>query len=145
MAKAELKTRPTKTSVAAFLQSIADEERRKDAKKMQAMMKKITGARPRLWGTSIVGFGTYHYQYASGREGDWMMTGFSPRKQALTVYIMNGFSRYGSLMKQLGKYKTGKSCLYIKHLSDVDADVLTRLIEKSWEDMRAAYSNHSVK
>ena len=142
MAKAQLKTRPTGTSVAVFLQSIEDRQKRKDAKTVRSIMKKITGARPRLWGTSIVGFGTYHYKYASGREGDWMMTGFSPRKQALTIYIMNGFNRYGSLMKKLGRYKTGKSCLYIKHLSDIDLDVLTRLIERSWKDMQTTYSNH---
>ena len=95
------------------------------------MMKKITGKKPKLWDSNIVGFGSYHYKYASGREGDWFLTGFSPRKQALTLYIMPGFGDYGPLMKKLGKYKTGKSCLYIKKLEDVDQKTLKELIAKS--------------
>ncbi len=103
------------------------------------MMREATGARARMWGPSIVGFGQYHYQYASGREGDSMITGFSPRKQAMTLYVIPGFQHFGTLMAKLGKYKTGKSCLYIKRLSDVDEKVLKRLIERSVQYMRENY------
>lgn len=92
-----------------------------------------------MWSTSIVGFGTYHYKYESGREGDWPVTGFSPRKQSLTIYVMPGFSRYGSLMRKLGKYKTGKSCLYLKNLDDVDQQVLRELLIRSVADMKKLY------
>ncbi len=92
-----------------------------------------------MWGTSIVGFGTYHYKYASGREGDWMLTGFSPRKQALTLYIMAGFEKYQELMDQLGTFKTGKSCLYVKRLSDINLDVLEELVRESVRYMKTQY------
>ena len=121
------------------MNSIADPQQKADARKVASIMRKVTGKRARMWGPSIVGYGTYHYQYASGREGDFMLTGFSPRKQALTVYIMAGFGKYGALMKKLGKYKTGKSCLYIKRLSDVDEKVLQRLIDESVKYMRKNY------
>ena len=136
---AENKTQPTKASVTAFINAIDDPEKRADARKLAAMMRKATGKRAKMWGPSMVGYGTYHYKYASGREGDFMVTGFSPRKQALTVYIMAGFSKYDALMKKLGKYKTGKSCLYIKRLSDVDEAVLQRLIGESVKYMRKNY------
>lgn len=136
---AELKTKPTGASVAAFLRSVDDDQRRRDAREVVTMMKEITGKRPKLWGTSIVGFGTYHYKYKSGREGDWPVTGFSPRKQNLAIYIMPGFSRYAALMKKLGKYKTGKSCLYLKRLDDVDGKVLRQLITRSVADMKKLY------
>jgi hypothetical protein len=136
---AENKTQPTKVSVTEFIKAIDDPQKRADARKVAAMMRKATGKRARMWGSSIVGYGTYHYKYASGREGDFMVTGFSPRKQALTVYIMAGFTKHGALMKKLGKYKTGKSCLYIKRLSDVDETVLQRLIDESVEHMRNKY------
>ena len=103
------------------------------------MMRRATGKRAKMWGSSIVGFGTYHYRYASGREGDFMITGFSPRMQELTVYIMPGFSPFDKLMARLGKYITGKSCLYIRRLSDVDEDALERLIDGSVEHMRKKY------
>ena len=103
------------------------------------MMRKATGKRAKMWGPSIVGFGTYHYKYASGREGDFLMTGFSPRKQALTVYVIPGFEHFETLMKKLGKYKTGKSCLYIKRLSDVDEKILEQLINRSVKYMREHY------
>ena len=103
------------------------------------MMRAATGSRARMWGTSIVGYGSYHYQYASGREGDWMLVGFSPRKQNLVVYIMPGFDRFARLLEKLGKYKTGKSCLYIKRLADIDEAVLERLISDSVADMRSRY------
>ena len=121
------------------MNSIADPQQKADARKVASIMRKVTCKRARMWGPSIVGYGTYHYQYASGREGDFMLTGFSPRKQALTVYIMAGFGKYGALMKKLGKYKTGKSCLYIKRLSDVDEKVLQRLIDESVKYMRKNY------
>lgn len=108
---ADNKTQPTKVSVTGFINAINDTEMRADARKVASMMRKATGKRAKMWGSSIVGFGTYHYKYASGREGDSLLTGFSPRKQALTVYIMGGFSKFDALMKRLGKHKTGKSCL----------------------------------
>lgn len=128
---AKLKTTPTDRSVQAFLNAIADDERRQDCLTVLKIMKQATKAEPKMWGDSIIGFGSYHFKYASGREGDWFLTGFSPRKQALTVYIMAGFSRYDEPLKKLGKYKTGKSCLYIKRLADVDVAVLRELIGQS--------------
>ena len=136
----ENKTKPGRQSVAQFLNAIEDTERRNDAKKVAAMMRKATGKRATLWGTSIVGFGKYHYKYASGREGDWALTGFSPRKQNLVVYIMPGFAEFSELMEQLGKYKTGKSCLYLKKLDDVDAGILEKLITRSVKVMRKRYN-----
>jgi len=136
---AESKTRPTKTSVTAFINGIEDKQKRMDAKKVAAIMREATGSRAKMWGTNIVGFGRYHYKYASGREGDFMITGFSPRKQALTVYIMPGFGNFKSLMSKLGKHKTGRSCLYIKRLSDIDESVLKRLIVASVKHMQKKY------
>lgn len=136
---AENKTKPTKASITAFLNSVEDDQKRADCRKVAAMMRKATGKRAKMWGPGIVGFGTYHYKYASGREGNFMLTGFSPRKQALTVYVMPGFSRYDALMKKLGKFKTGKSCLYIKRLADVDEGVLEKLIDASVTHMRKNY------
>lgn len=133
------KTRPTKASVTGFINAIDDRQMRADAKKVAAMMRRATGNRARMWGPSIVGYGSYHYRYESGREGDFMITGFAPRKQALTLYIMSGFSRFSKLMSKLGRYRTGKSCLYIKRLDDVDEDVLEQLIRESVEHMRAHY------
>ena len=136
---AENKTKPTKASTVAFINGIEDRQKRADCKRVAAMMREATGARAKMWGANIVGFGRYHYKYASGREGDYMLTGFSPRKQALTVYIMPGFSHFSALMSKLGSYKTGKSCLYIKRLSDVDESVLQRLITESVKYMRRKY------
>jgi len=130
---AELKTQKTRASVAKFLASIEDEKRRKDSRAVLKMMKEITGDKPEMWGPAIIGFGSYHYTYASGREGDWFLTGFSPRKQALTLYIMSGFSKYDALLKKLGKFKTGKACLYIKKLEDVHLPTLEELIRRSVE------------
>jgi hypothetical protein len=128
---AELKTKENKASVSAFLKSIPDKQRRDDALAVADMMKAVTKTEPKMWGTSIVGYGSQHYRYASGREGDWFRTGFSPRKDALTVYITSSFERYPDLMAKLGKYKTGKSCLHLKRLSDVDQKVLEQLITRS--------------
>lgn len=133
------KTKQSRQSVTAFINSIADPDTRRDVRKVSAMMRKATGSRARMWGSNIVGFGEYHYKYDSGREGDFMITGFSPRKQALTLYIMPGFKTFAPLMKKLGKHKTGKSCLYIKHLADVDETVLERIIVGSVEQMRNKY------
>ena len=130
---AELKTKKTKASVSAFLDKIADEQRRKDCQTVLNLMKQATGEEPKMWGSSIVGFGTYHYRYASGREGDWPIIAFSPRKTDLTLYIVPGFQKFESLMAKLGKYKTGVSCLYIKKLDDVEIPVLKKLIAKSVE------------
>jgi len=128
---AEQKTKPTNESVEDFLNRIPDAERRADCFAVAKIMEAITGERPVMWGPSIVGFGTYHYKYASGREGDWPVTGFSPRKKDLTLYIMMGFEKHGELMKKLGKYSTAKSCLYIKRLSDIHTPTLKKLIKAS--------------
>ena len=136
---AELKTTPNDANVQAFLDGVEDEKKRQDAYAILELMKEVSGEPPKMWGPSIVGFGAYHYKYDSGREGDWFLTGFSPRKQNLTLYIMAGFSRYDDLMGRLGKYKTGKSCLYIKKLEDVDQGVLKELVEESVGYMRARY------
>jgi len=136
---AENKTRATIASVTEFINTIEDRQKRADARKVAAIMRRVTGKRAKMWGSSIVGYGTYHYKYESGREGDFMITGFSPRRQALTVYILAGFGRFDTLMGKLGKYKTGKSCLYIKRLSDVDEKVLEKLIDRSVKYMRNNY------
>ena len=133
---AELKTKRTEASVDDFIAGIADEQRREDCRALLAMMKRVTKAPPKMWGASMVGFGSYHYRYASGREGEWFLAGFSPRRQDLTVYVMAGFEDYPELMARLGKYKTGKSCLYLKRLADVDAAVLEKLIAASVRDMK---------
>src|SRR5512134_2603668 len=126
---AELKTQVTRASVDKFLQGIKDVKKREDCYQILKIMKKATRAAPKMWGTSIIGFGDYHYVYESGREGDWFITGFSPRVQNLTLYMMGGFD--AGLMKKLGKYKTGKGCLYINKLEDVDTRVLNKLITTS--------------
>ncbi|RPI31712.1 MAG: DUF1801 domain-containing protein [Actinomycetota bacterium] len=137
---AELKTRPSGASVEAFLQGVADEARREDCRTLLALMRRVTGAEPEMWGPSIIGFGTYHYVYASGREGDWFLTGFSPRKRDLTLYIMAGFSAYDDLLARLGPHKTGKSCLYVKRLGDLDLEALEALVVASVKHMREAYA-----
>lgn len=127
----DLKTKPTDQSVDDFLKKVENPRRREDSFKILKLMKEITQEEPVMWGNSIVGFGSYHYKYASGREGDWLTTGFSPRKQALTLYIMDGFEKYDPLLKKLGKHKTGMSCLYIDKLDDVNIPVLKELISES--------------
>ena len=128
---AELKTKQTRASVSAFLKAIKDPQRRQDAIAVAEMMEAVTKAEPKMWGKSVVGYGSQHYQYASGREGDWFRTGFSPRKDSLTLYITSSFEQYPDLMEKLGKYTTGVSCLHIKRLSDVDRKVLKELIKRS--------------
>ena len=125
------KTKPTGASVDAFLDGLADAQMQADCRAVAAMMAEVTGSEPRLWGSSIVGFGSYHYRYASGREGDFMLAGFAPRKRALTLYIMAGFAEYADLLARLGKHTTGKSCLYVKRLADVDQAVLRELVTRS--------------
>ncbi len=136
---AELKTKETDRSVEAFLAAIPEAEMRKDCQVIAQIMERVVKTKPKMWGDSVVGFGTYHYRYASGREGDWYLTGFSPRKNALTLYIMAGFTQYDAFMDKLGKYKTGKSCLYVKRLSDIDLSVLEELIEASADYVSKQY------
>ena len=119
-----LKTQPTDASVDAFLHTIEDERKRRDSFTLLQLMQDITGEAPQMWGDSIIGFGRYRYRYASGREAEWFLTGFSPRKRNLTLYIMSGFDEYDALLDKLGKHKTGKSCLYVNKLDDVDLGVL---------------------
>ena len=134
---AELKTKATDASVEAFLHGVENEKKREDAFAILALMAEVTGEPPKLWGSSIIGFGSYHYKYASGHEGDACLTGFSPRKQNLVLYILAGFDQYDALLAKLGKYKTGKSCLYINKLADIDPDVLRELVAQSVAHMRA--------
>ena len=128
---AELKTKLSDASVEVFLDGIADEAKRRDSYAILAMMQEVTGVEAKMWGDSIVGFGSYHYKYASGREADWPLVGFSPRKQNLTLYIMSGFEQYDELLQRLGKHSTGKACLYVKRLADVDLAVLQELVKLS--------------
>tara|TARA_A100000171_G_scaffold25470_1_gene23790 strand:+ start:208 stop:624 length:417 start_codon:yes stop_codon:yes gene_type:complete len=136
---AEAKTKETSASVTAFIAAIADERRRADTKTVVKMLKRVTGCPPKMWGSSIIGFDRYAYEYASGRTGELCIIGVSPRKAALTLYIMPGFDAYESLMNKLGPHKTGKSCLYIKRLDDVDMDALAALCDASVKWMRAKY------
>ena len=133
---AEQKTKPTKVSLDSFLEGVTGEERRKDCKALVKLMKRVTGEKPVMWGPSIVGFGSYHYKYASGHEGDCCIAGFSPRKTDLTLYVTSGFAEHGPLMKKLGKHKTGKACLYLKKLADVDLAVLEELVRRSVEGVK---------
>jgi hypothetical protein len=139
----EPKTRPTQQSVSELLESIQDERVRRDCWTLVEIMKAATGAEPQLWGSDIVGFGSYRMKYADGRETDWMLVAFSPRKSNLTLYIMPGFAGYDELMAQLGKHSCGKSCLYIKRLADIHLPTLTALVESSVTHMRALYPSSS--
>ena len=134
------KTQRTDNSVSLFLDQIEPEQKRKDSHALVALMSKITAEEPKLWGTSIIGFGDYHYKYKSGREGDWFLTGFSPRKNALTVYLMCDLSHEGLDFDGLGKYKLSKGCLYFKKIEDVDLNVLTQIIKDSIEIIKKLYS-----
>ena len=133
----ELKTQRTNQSVDEFLLTIPDEQKRRDCITLVDLMQEATGSKPVMWSSGIVGFGTYRYHYASGRSGEWLLTGFAPRKQNITLYIMAGFEQYNDLMQRLGTYKTGKSCLYIKRLADVDVAVLKQLVVESAKHMAA--------
>jgi hypothetical protein len=133
---AELKTKKTVASVEDFLAGVSPEKKRRDAIALCELMKKVTKLEPKMWGTSMVGFGDYHYKYASGHEGDSFLVGFSPRKQNLTIYVMPGFDNYDELLSKLGKYKTGKGCLYINTLDDIDVPTLQTLIKRTLTDMK---------
>ena len=133
---AEQKTKPSSVSVEAFLDRIADETRRADCKTLVKVMKRVTGAKPVMWGPSIVGFGSYHYKYASGHEGDACLVGFAPRKTDLSIYIMSGFAGRETLLKKLGKHKSAKACLYIKKVADIDLAVLEELVRSSVDDIK---------
>jgi hypothetical protein len=128
---AELKTKKTKASVEQFISTVEDEQKRDDCYALIKMIQKATGEKPSMWGAAIIGFGKYHLKYESGRELDWFQVGFSPRKQNLTIYILPGFAEENALLKKLGKYKTGKGCLYIKKLSDVNTEILQQLLDRS--------------
>ena len=134
----EIKTKPTEISPRAFIDNVENEQRRKDGHELAALMKKVTGKPAKMWGPSIVGFDQYHYKYASGHEGDMPITGFSPRKQSLVLYLGPGLEDK-KLMAKLGKHKTGKGCLYINKLDDIDRNVLLELVTKSVEKMRKLY------
>ena len=134
------KTQRTDNSVSLFLDQIEPEQKRKDSHALVALMSQITAEKPKLWGTSIIGFGDYHYKYKSGREGDWFLTGFSPRKNALTVYLMCDLSHEGLDFDGLGKYKLSKGCLYFKKIEDVDLNVLTQIIKDSIKIIKKMYS-----
>lgn len=139
---AELKTQKNDASVKAYLDAITDEQRRSDCYTIHEIMQHITGYPGSMWGDSIVGYGSYHYKYESGREGDWMLVGFSNRKQSISLYIMSGFSRYDDLLKKIGKHKTGKACLYINQLNDIDLDVLKEMISGSVNYMKDKYETN---
>lgn len=143
MAKAELKTTETGASVADFLAAVPDERRRAEAGIVDAMHRRVTGCEPRMWGPSIVGYGSYHYKYDSGREGTMCRAGFSPRKAAMTIYLMGNYcerqAEADALFARLGKHTTGKSCLYIKKLAGIDLDVLECLVALSWQLMNGKY------
>ncbi|MBL0922967.1 MAG: DUF1801 domain-containing protein [Sphingomonadaceae bacterium] len=139
MATTEIKTRPTATSVHDFIEAVADDRQRAEAHRIAAMMERLSGHKPKMWGPSIIGFGSYHYKYESGREGDMCRIGFSPRKGQTVLYLVDGFLGQAELMAKLGKYKTGKSCLYIKKLGDVDESVLEQLCVESLKWMAQKY------
>ena len=136
----DLKTQKNDGDVEDFLRSVRNEKRREDCRAVIDLMREVTGEEPTMWGSSIVGFGSYRYKYKSGREGDWPVTGVSPRKQNLTLYIMAGFSQYDELMGKLGKHKTGQSCLYINKLEDIDRETLRELVELSAKHIAEMYS-----
>jgi hypothetical protein len=142
---AEPKTKPTDVKVADFLASIADEQKRADAQVIVNLMRDVTKVEPQMWGPSMIGFGCFHYVSDSGREGDWPITAMSPRARNLTVYIMPGFEDYAELLDRLGKHKTGKSCLYINKLADVDLKVLRTLVKKSVAHMKRKYKPTAAK
>jgi len=132
---AELKTKLNNRSVTRFLNSIPDKQKRQDCLALVKLMQQVTQAEPKMWGSSIIGFGSYHYTYASGHEGDACLVGFSPRKQNLTLYVMSGSEQHAELLKKLGKHKTGKACLYINRLDDIHLPTLKKLIQQSFKYM----------
>jgi len=141
----QLKTQKNNASVKAFLDSVTDEKKRRDAFTVSGIMQDITGEKPAMWGKSLVGFGSYHYKYDSGQEGDWPLVSFSPRKDSLTLYIMPGFKAYGELLGKLGKHKKGMSCLYIKSLDDVHLPTLKTLVRQSVRHMKQIVKERAEK
>jgi len=142
MARAENKTKATEVSVADFIAAVPDERRREEAAVIDGLMRRVTGLEPKMWGPSIVGYGSYHYRYDSGREGTMCRIGFSPRKAELVIYAMGSVAASdagGGLLVRLGKHKLGKGCLYIRKLADIDLNVLEKLVELSWQAMNVAY------
>ena len=139
MAKYEAKTKPTSVSPAKFIAAIADESLRKDCQVIMKLMKSVTGEPPKMWGPSIIGFGSYHYKYASGHEGDACLVGFAPRKPNIVLYVMAGFAQRDALLAKLGKHRTGKACLYIRSIKDVDMQVLESLVSGSVRHMKKLY------
>jgi hypothetical protein len=137
----KLKTRPTDASVKEFLEAVEHPTRKADGLELLEIMKEVTHEEPVMWGASIIGFGTFHYKYASGREVDWMKVGFSPRKRSLTVYLTPGLDDIDDLREKLGKHRVGKGCLYINKLADVDMEVLKKIIKKSIEVLEQRYSH----
>ena len=135
----DVKTKVNDASVEEFLNAVAHPVKKADSFILLEMMTEVTGVAPKMWGGSIVGFDSYHYVYASGREGDWPIVGFSPRKQNISLYIMPGFANFDPLLKKLGKHKTSKACLYINKLADIDLDILRELIQQSVAYMRNKY------
>ena len=142
---AEAKTKPTNESVKDFLNRVPDAEKREDCFTVLKMMEEITGDKPKMWGPSIVGFGNWSYKYASGHSGAWPIAAFSPRKKDLTLYLMMGFEKHTELMEKLGKHSTGKSCLYIKRLSDIHLPTLKKLIKTSIKDLKAHTKAQAAK
>ncbi len=136
---AEIKTKRNDGNVEQFIQGIESESQRADSIAILDLMQDVTCEKPEMWGTSIIGFGSYHYVYASGREGDWFLTGFSPRKRSISIYIMPGFSRFPELMSKLGKFKTGKACLYINKMTDIDTNVLRELVHEATTYLKEKY------
>jgi hypothetical protein len=133
------KTQPTNADVDAFLRRIAPEQKRRDAQRLHAIFQDVTGFPAQMWGTAIIGYGSYHYRTAAGREGDWLATGFSPRKAAISVYVMPGYTEFPDIVTRLGKHKRGKSCFYINKLADVDLAVLAELIRAGLDDLGATH------
>lgn len=138
---AELKTQENDNDVNSFLDSIEPEWKRDDSRAILELMRKLTGEEPRMWGKTIVGFGRYHYKYKSGREGDWFLTGFSPRKQNMTIYMMGGYADGSGLLPKLGKHKTSVGCLYFKKLEELDVDVLEELIVGAIAKLKETYKD----
>lgn len=135
----DLKTKPNQGDVKAFIDTVEPEGKREDSQELLKLMAKITGLEPKMWGPSIIGYGNYHYKYKSGREGDWFLTGFSPRKQNMTVYLMGGFAESESLLEKLGKHKVSVGCLYFKKLADIDIEILKQLVTKSIDTLKERY------
>ncbi len=140
---AELKTKPTDASVEDFIDSVESETKRDDCRELLKLIGKITGEKPKMWGDSIVGFGDYHYKYKTGREGDWFLSGFSPRKQSMTIYMMGGYEGSEDLLPKLGKHKTSVGCLYVNKLADIDLQILEKLVKNSIKLLKTRYKEHN--